>query len=265
MSEVIIPQGDALDVDARSQNYNWPVPAIGNRLDYDCPRIRVTFENIDALLYSVEQTLANKVDKAAGKGLSDQNYTQAEKDKLAGLESSKFRGQYVSLEALITANPTPEVGSYANIDAGVGGDVERAVWDNTDEKWVILAISAPDMTPAEVKALYEENADTNSFTDAEKSKLGGIAAGATANATDAQLRDRGAHTGEQAISSVTGLSGALTGLSGALAAKQDALVSGTNLKTINGVSLLSEGNIELATAAQVGDIASALDAINGTT
>lgn len=34
-------------------------------------------------------------------------------------------------------------------------------------------------------------------------------------------------------------------------------------KTINGESLLGGGNIELATAAQVGDIATALDLING--
>lgn len=46
--------------------------------------------------------------------------------------------------------------------------------------------------------------------------------------------------------------------------KQDSLVSGSSIKTVNGESLLGEGNIELATAAQVGDIASALDAINGT-
>lgn len=43
------------------------------------------------------------------------------------------------------------------------------------------------------------------FTGAEKQKLTGIAAGATANATDAQLRDRATHTGTQAISTVSGL------------------------------------------------------------
>lgn len=42
-------------------------------------------------------------------------------------------------------------------------------------------------------------------------KLGGVAAGATANATDAQLRDRATHTGEQPIASVTGLQAALDG------------------------------------------------------
>lgn len=48
-------------------------------------------------------------------------------------------------------------------------------------------------------------------TSAMKTKLDGIAAGATANATDAQLRDRATHTGTQAISTVSGLQTALAG------------------------------------------------------
>ena len=44
---------------------------------------------------------------------------------------------------------------------------------------------------------------TRLFT--EKTKLAGIAANATANDTDENLRDRATHTGEQAISTVTGL------------------------------------------------------------
>lgn len=47
------------------------------------------------------------------------------------------------------------------------------------------------------------------MTAAHSTKLTGIATGATANATDVQLRDRGTHTGAQAISTVTGLQGAL--------------------------------------------------------
>ena len=53
---------------------------------------------------------------------------------------------------------------------------------------------------------------TEDYSTAEKSKLAGIATGATANATDAQLRDRTTHTGAQAISTVTGLQGALDAL-----------------------------------------------------
>lgn len=48
-----------------------------------------------------------------------------------------------------------------------------------------------------------------SYTTAEKNKLAAIATGATANATDAQLRDRSTHSGTQAISTVAGLQAAL--------------------------------------------------------
>jgi hypothetical protein len=44
------------------------------------------------------------------------------------------------------------------------------------------------LTAAEVKALYEANADTNAFTDNEKSKLGGIEPGATADQTGAEIK-----------------------------------------------------------------------------
>jgi uncharacterized protein YdbL (DUF1318 family) len=47
------------------------------------------------------------------------------------------------------------------------------------------------------------------FTQAERNKLGTIAAGATANSTDSQLRDRVTHTGAQATSTITGLDTAL--------------------------------------------------------
>jgi hypothetical protein len=47
------------------------------------------------------------------------------------------------------------------------------------------------------------------MSSGDKTKLDGIATGATANATDAQLRDRATHTGSQAISTVTGLQAAL--------------------------------------------------------
>lgn len=51
----------------------------------------------------------------------------------------------------------------------------------------------------------------NSLTDALLAKLNGIAAGATANAPDEELRDRSKHTGKQAIETVEGLELALSG------------------------------------------------------
>ncbi len=49
------------------------------------------------------------------------------------------------------------------------------------------------------------------MSSTDKTKLNGVATGATANATDASLRDRSTHTGSQAISTVTGLQTALDG------------------------------------------------------
>ncbi|MGT2453794.1 carbohydrate-binding protein [Cupriavidus basilensis] len=68
---------------------------------------------------------------------------------------------------------------------------------------------------------------------ADKGKLNGIAAGATANATDAQLRDRATHTGTQAIATVVGLQAALDGklaaaqldTDGTLSANSDAKIA----------------------------------------
>ena len=48
----------------------------------------------------------------------------------------------------------------------------------------IEAGATADQTPAEIKASYESNLDTNAFTDAEKTKLAGIAAGAEVNTVD---------------------------------------------------------------------------------
>jgi hypothetical protein len=47
------------------------------------------------------------------------------------------------------------------------------------------------------------------LTGADKAKLDGIASGATANATDAQLRDRSTHTGTQAASTISDFSEAV--------------------------------------------------------
>lgn len=64
-----------------------------------------------------------------------------------------------------------------------------------------------------------EGTTTKIMTGAERSKLSGIASGATANDTDANLKNRANHTGTQAAATITGLatvatSGAYADLSG---------------------------------------------------
>ena len=70
------------------------------------------------------------------------------------------------------------------------------------------------MTDSEVKTAYENNADTNAFTDAEKTNLG---------------NQSGTNTGDQDLSGL-----------------QATLVSGTNIKTINSTSLLGSGDIAIS-------------------
>lgn len=172
----------------------------------------------------VRGLINGKVDKELGKGLSDTNFTQAEKDKLAGLESSHFKGQYISLEALQEAFPLSTAGDYANVDEGVGHDVIRYVWDTSDSDWLPQLGASAQLTATQIKEEYESNPDTNVFSDIEKTKLEGIALEATKNRDDSENADK-LHTHE--FSEVAGLDIALadkaskTELNAELALKAD--------------------------------------------
>lgn len=124
--------------------------------------------------------LNQKVDKVEGYQLSQEDYTTEEKNKLAGLESSLFLGVYGSLAELEAAHPTSDrPGEYAFIPAG--GNIYMFVWDADTERWVTIGSGSEAITAEQVKTLYESNPDTNAFTNAEKTKLGGIQAGAQVN------------------------------------------------------------------------------------
>ncbi|MGB3069835.1 MAG: hypothetical protein WBC18_14875, partial [Ottowia sp.] len=71
---------------------------------------------------------------------------------------------------------------------------------------------------------------------ADKTKLNGIASGATANSSDGTLLNRANHTGSQAISTVTGLQAALD----AKAADAD-VVKLTGAQLVAGVKTLADG------------------------
>lgn len=78
-------------------------------------------------------------------------------------------------------------------------------------------------------ALAVANGAAGFTSGADKAKLDGVAAGATANSTDAQLRDRATHTGTQAHSTVTMATGRLLGRNTAGAGPAEEITLGTNL------------------------------------
>lgn len=154
---------------------------------------------------------ASEIKTAYESNVDTNAFTDAEKTKLAGLSDPLFKGVHLSSVALTTAHPSPEAGSYAYVDGGVGSNSEMYIWDDDDGAWLLGGSSGGSSeTPSTIKTKYESNADTNAYTDAEKAKLAGVAAGATVNDTDAALRDRSSHTGTQPAASVTGLAAVAT-------------------------------------------------------
>lgn len=94
-----------------------------------------------------------------------------------------------------TADVTPEWNAIANKPA-IATAAQGALADTA-------------LQPGASAEVLTEGATKKLLTSAERTKLAGIATGATANATDASLRDRATHTGSQDMTTVTGLVAAL--------------------------------------------------------
>lgn len=152
--------------------------------------------------------IAGKVDKVEGKGLSTEDYTTAEKTKLAGIESNA--NNYTLPTATASALGGIKVGANLAIDSTTGvlsGDYSAAsssaagLMSATDKTkldgieagataiTVDSAISSSSTNPVENQAIYTALAgkvdtetgkglSTNDYSDAEKTKLAGIEAGA---------------------------------------------------------------------------------------
>lgn len=92
------------------------------------------------------------------------------------------------------------------VNGGGGGGGANLAYTASPTQGIVTSDSGTDAT---IPAGSATNASL--MLPDDKTKLDGVASGATANATDAQLRDRTTHTGTQAISTVSGLQTALDG------------------------------------------------------
>ena len=96
-------------------------------------------------------------------GLTQNNFTNALKSKLDGIEASATADQ---------SNAEIKTAYEANSDTNAFTDADHSKLDG------IEASATADQTASEIKTAYESNSDTNAFTDADHSKLDGIAANA---------------------------------------------------------------------------------------
>jgi hypothetical protein len=117
----------------------------------------------------------------------------AANDKEADLGNPASDGQILSSDTL---------GNREWIDPPAGGAVDSV------SGAAPVAVGGTASAPV-ISILPATTSAAGSMSATDKAKLDGVATGATANATDAQLRDRASHTGAQAISTVTDLQTAL--------------------------------------------------------
>lgn len=116
-------------------------------------------------------------------------------------------------DAAVAATPAVAANTAKVSNATHTGDVTGATALTIADNAVSNA-KAADMAQDRLKGRVSSGAgDPEDLTAAQVRTMLNVADGATANATDAQLRDRSTHTGSQEISTVTGLQTALDGKS----------------------------------------------------
>lgn len=133
--------------------------------------------NFAAAKSEIEALQTGKVDVVAGKGLSANDYTTVEKNKLAGIATGA------------TAN---------SADATL---LDRA--NHTGSQAISTVTGLQTALDAKQPLATVLTNTTASFTTAQETKLAGIASGATANSSDATLLNRTNHTGTQTASTIS--------------------------------------------------------------
>lgn len=150
------------------------------------------FLDENGLLYydgKIKSRLATKVDKESGKGLSTNDYTTAEKTKLAGLKNYE----------LPTA--TTDVKGGIKVGKGLAIDEETGVLNATGtEVKIDEAINSTSTNPVQnkvISAALDKKVDivagkvlsSNDYTNDEKTKLANIAEGANKTIVDTALSE----------------------------------------------------------------------------
>lgn len=160
------------------------------------------------------KSIGNKVDKVDGKQLSSEDFTTALKNKLSGLNNyddteivQAVQSLQEQFNTLVSGNASKAVESFNEIVAFLEG-----IEDNQSLDSIIASIE-------------QQIADKQD----KISDLDAIRSGAALGTTSLQEHQDVSHLATKTE----------------VGRKQDKLVSGTNIKTINGQNILGEGDIEI--------------------
>ena len=153
---------------------------------------------------ALERIVASVADEAARYALT--TATAQEGDMVKQIDNG-------FVYALVDEDEIDNSAGWVSISVGSAGSV---AWSGVTDKPTVFppddhthaiedVTGLQDALDDKVDAVAGKGLSEEDYTSAEKTKLAGVAAGATANDTDANLLNRANHTGTQAISTVTGL------------------------------------------------------------
>ena len=201
----------------------------------------------------VDDALSGKVDKSGGKGLSTNDFTNDYKTKLDGLPTGLAISN--ALDTKASASSVTDVsGRVTEIEEKIPS-VASSSNKLTDKTYVDTAISGLNSV-INGKASASELAGVSTSVDAIEAKIPSDATSSNQLADKAFVNNglsgkvnavagKGLSTNDYTTSDKGKLDSLPSGsqLQSDLAGKQATLVSGQNIKTVNGVSLLGSGNI----------------------
>lgn len=174
---------------------------------------------------TTHQDISGKVDKQTGYGLSQENYSLTEKNKLSSIESGA-QVNAVPIDNLTTPDATvPLSASQGKALKGLIDGINTILQSddtNLDELQEIVdfvKLNRDTLDSLSIESIAGLSTALNnkqplatvltntsaSFTTTLLTKLNGISAEASKNATDAHLLSRGNHTGTQALSTIEDL------------------------------------------------------------
>ena len=198
--------------------------------------------------YATTAQLEGKVDKVDGKQLSTEDFTTILKQKLEGLSNyddteiqeavSKLR---TDLDTLVSGDTTTAIKTFNEVIAFLDG-----LEDTEDLASIIASIELQ----IAAKGTYSKPSTGIPKSDLASDVQTSLGKADTALqsvpsefVTETELNNKGYATSSQLNSGFGNIEQKLQQINGELSNKQPTLVSGTNIKTINGNSILGSGNL----------------------
>ena len=199
---------DLLDEDNMSSNSAVKVPSQQSVKAYVDANSGTTYTagtglNLSGTEFSVTSLAVTTVQEAANESAqlslttqegdvvvrTDENKTYVKNAGTAGTMAD-FTLLRTPTDAVLSVNGNTGAITAAQIASAVEAASDSNTFTDADHTKLngIEASATADQTGAEIKTAYEAESDTNAYTDAEKTKLAGIEASATADQTDAEIR-----------------------------------------------------------------------------